>query len=216
MFIGHFATALAAKRLTPGLSLGATFLACQLLDLVWPALVLVGVETVSVDPAATAFTPLDFEHYPWSHSLVAALAWSALASLVALALRRTRREALVVGALVAGHWLLDFFSHRPDLPLAPGGDKVGLGLWHSVPATLAVEVAMFAAGLWIYVRSGGPPRRVAGWALFAFLAAIYLLNAFGPTPPIDTAPAALAGPALALWILVGWAWWADRAGASAR
>ena len=27
---------------------------------------------------------------------------------------------------------------------------VGLGLWYSVPATLAVEFALFGAGVWIY------------------------------------------------------------------
>jgi hypothetical protein len=37
MFIGHFAAALAAKRVAPATSLGTLFAAAQLLDLVWPA-----------------------------------------------------------------------------------------------------------------------------------------------------------------------------------
>jgi len=73
MFIGHFAVALAAKKVEPKGSLGVYFLACQLMDLLWPVLVLLGIEVVRVDLLATQVTPFDFVHYPYSHSLVASL-----------------------------------------------------------------------------------------------------------------------------------------------
>jgi hypothetical protein len=75
LFLGHFATAYAAKRLAPRASLGALFAAAELPDLVWPVLVAAGVERATIAPGDTAFTPLRFDYYPFSHSLatVAAL-----------------------------------------------------------------------------------------------------------------------------------------------
>ncbi len=162
MFIGHFAVGFAAKSLAPRTSLGTLFAASQLLDLVWPILVLLGVEKVRVDPGNTAFTPLDFVNYPWSHSLLMALVWAAGFALVYRARTGFARGAWVVGALVLSHWALDFVSHRPDLPLAPGASRVGLGLWNSVPATVIAETALFAVGvtsallLGFFLLSAGP------------------------------------------------------------
>jgi hypothetical protein len=214
MFIGHFALGLAAKPAAPKVSLGALFLACQLLDLVWPVLVLTGIERVSVKPGMTAFTPLDFEYYPWSHSLVAAVILACLAAVVAFAWRRAWRSGLVLGGLVLSHWVLDWISHRPDLPLVPGGStRVGVGLWDTVAGTMVVELGLFGLGLGLYLRSRGPrtkAARVGFVALIGFLMLVYLANAFGPTPPPTTPGAAIAGPALAMWILVLWAALVDR------
>ncbi len=210
MFLGHFAVGLAAKRLAPGTSLGTLFAAAQLLDLVWPVLVLAGVEEVRVEPGNTAFTPLDFVHYPWTHSLLMAAVW---AIAFGLAYRwRTGRTgaAVVVGLLVASHWVLDFATHRPDLPLAPGATRVGLGLWNSIPATLVVESAMYLLGAYLYVTATRPRNRtgrLALGALLLFLAAIYVASVTGPPPPGAT-PIAIAG--LLLWLLIPWAAWVDR------
>ena len=143
MFIGHHAAAFAAKGVAPRISLGTLFAATMWLDLVWPVLLLTGAEHVRIDPGNTAFTPLDFVSYPITHSLVAVLGWGLAAVILYRIVRRPWREALVVGAGVVSHWLLDFLTHRPDLPLWPGGPKVGLGLWNSVPATIGVEVLLF-------------------------------------------------------------------------
>ncbi len=214
MFIGHFALGFAAKRAAPELGLGAAFAAAQLLDLVWPVLVLAGVERVAVAPGNTAVTPLAFEHYPWSHSLVAALVWAAAFAVLLLARGRGRRAALVGGALVASHFLLDFVSHRPDLPLAPwASPKVGLGLWGSVPGTVVVELGLFGAGVLLYARATRPANGKGRWGLaglLAFLLAIHAANLFGPPPPVGAPPALIAGPALAMWLLVAWGAWVDR------
>jgi len=214
MFVGHFAVGLAAKKVAPRISLGTTFIACQLLDLIWPVLVLADVELVRVDYAATAFTPLAFESYPWSHSLGMTLVWAALAFLLLKVLGRSRLEAGVVGGIVLSHWVLDFVTHRPDMPLWFGDSKLGLGLWNSVPATLVVELALFGAGVWLYLRTAreasAKKTRWSFWALMAFLTLVYFANAFGPKPPLNTAPGVIAGPALALWLVVAWAYWADR------
>ena len=74
MFIGHFAAGFAATRAVPRVSLGVLLAAAQLADIVWPVLVLAGVEQVRIAPGATAYTPLEFVSYPWSHSLLLLLA----------------------------------------------------------------------------------------------------------------------------------------------
>jgi hypothetical protein len=75
VFIGHYAVALAAKPAAPHTSLGTLVAAAAFLDLLWPVLVLVGVETVTVDPGNTVFTPLNFVSYPYSHSLSLSIVW---------------------------------------------------------------------------------------------------------------------------------------------
>jgi len=205
MFIGHAALALAARPLAPRGNLGVALAATFWLDLVWPILLLVGIERVEIDPGNTVFTPLDFVHYPWTHSLTAALAWSALFALACWKLGR--RAALVMGVLVFSHWALDALSHRPDLPLWPGSHAmIGLGLWNSVAGTLLVESALFAAGIVVYLRNS-VKAALAFWLLIGFFMLAYLGAAFGPPPP---SPTAVAASALALWLLPVWGWWIER------
>ena len=188
MFLGHFALGLGAKRWVPTVSLGALFLACQWADLLWPTLVMSGVESFAIRPGITAVTPLDFEHYPYSHSLLALLVWGLLLGLLYRALTRApRRSAAVLAALVVSHWVLDVIVHRPDLPLMPAiGPRIGLGLWNSLPATLALEFALFAAGLVLYLKSTVARDRIGSLglaALLVFLAGVELANLFAPAPP---------------------------------
>lgn len=196
MFIGHHAVAFGFKHKSP-LPLAVLMFAAMFLDLLWPLLCLAGVEHFRIDPGNTAFTPLDFYDYPISHSLATTLVWSLLAALL------WRRA--IVGFAVLSHWILDFVTHRPDLPLWPGGPKAGLGLWHSVPATVIVESALFALGIYLFLRH----RRgsFAFWSLVAFLAIIYIANILSPPPPSE---AAVTYAALAAWLFVPWAWWIDR------
>lgn len=216
MFVGHAAVALAARPLLPRRSLGLLFAATFWIDLVWPVLLLLGVETVRVNPGDTAFTPLEFVNYPWTHSLLAAALWGTLFGFVATrkgarTQSGTVRDALLLGALVVSHWLLDFATHRPDLPLLPGGEtKLGLGLWSSVPATLAVEGAMFAVGIALYVRYSRARDRVGSialWSLLLLMAAIWISGPFAPPPP---GAQAIAVVGLLTWLLPFWAGWADR------
>jgi hypothetical protein len=214
MFVGHFGAALLAKKATPRLSLGTLFVACQWLDLVWPVLVLAGVEHVRVEPGVAKFNPFAFDDYPWSHSLGMTVVWALAAGGVALLWKRTMTEAVVLGGLVMSHWVLDYVTHVPDLPLWFGhGPKVGLGLWQSVWATIAVELAIFGSGIFAFARTTTaktPRSRWRFWCLIFFLTLVYLASAFGPQPSADTPAAAIAGPALFMWLLVFWAWWADR------
>jgi hypothetical protein len=212
MFLGHFAVALAAKKAAPAISLGTLFVAAQLADLVWPVLVIAGVEQVEVRPGITAVTPLDFVHYPYSHSLVALLGWGAALGVGYYALRRgSPRAAVLLAAVVVSHWVLDFVVHGPDLPLAFGASpKLGLGIWDSLGASLAIELGLFAAAVAIYVGVTRAKDRVGRFALIGlvtFLALVYLASVFGPPPP---SARAVVWTAMSMWLLVVWGYWVDR------
>lgn len=210
MFIGHFAISFAAKHVAPTVSLGTLFLAAQLADLLWPNFVLAGLESFTVSPGATAVTPLDFISYPYSHSLLALALWGGLAALLYRAAGGTTTAAMVVGAVVLSHWFLDVVAHRPDVPLAFGDTRLGLGLWNSVPGTIAVEGLTFLAAVVVYARTTRPRNRIGRIGLSALaglLVVIYAANIFGPPPP---GVAVVAWSAQAMWLLVAWAYWIDR------
>jgi hypothetical protein len=211
MFLGHYAVGFGSKRAAPKTSLGTLILAAQFLDLLWPILVLTGVEHLRIDPGNTAVTPADFYDYPISHSLLTVLAWGAAFGLLYAAIQKYRRGGWVVAIAVVSHWVLDVLSHRPDMPLAPGlSTYVGFGLWYSVPATIAVETVLFAAGVYLYTRATiakDKTGRYAFWSLVAFLAVIYALNLASPPPPSDRA---VAWGALLAWLFVPWGYWIDR------
>jgi hypothetical protein len=212
MFIGHFAVGFGAKRAVPAVSLGSLFLACQLADLLWPNFVLLGLEKVEIDPGNTAVTPLNFVSYPYSHSLVALLGWGlAFAILYRIVRRGTWAAGLTLAAAVFSHWVLDVASHRPDMPVTlHGPERLGLGLWNSVPATVAVELVLLALGVALYCRATETRDRtgsIALWSLVGFLLIINLANLLGPPPPSATA---VAWTAQAVWLLVAWGYWIDR------
>jgi LexA-binding, inner membrane-associated putative hydrolase len=212
VFIGHFAVAFAAKKVAPKASLGTLIFAAAFLDAVWPVLVLLGVERFRIVPGFTAVNPFDFVHYPWSHSLLMTAVWSLLFALVYLGVKGDRAGALWVGIAVASHWVLDFVTHRPDLPLYPGGgERLGLDLWRSWPATFAVEGLMFAAAVALYTKTTSARDRtgaIAWWALVALLLLLYIPGPFSPPPPSESA-VAVTGIA-ALLIFVPWGYWVDR------
>lgn len=208
MFLGHVAVALAGKRVAPRVSLGTWVASVLLVDLVWPLFLLAGLEHVRIAPGITAFTPLDFHDYPITHSLAGGALWALLLAGLSRSFYRDPRALALIGAGVLSHWVLDAVAHRPDLPVLPGGPLVGLGLWQSVPATLALELAMFGAGIYLYTSTVRP--RLSFWLLMAALLLAYLGAAFGPPPPdVRT----LAWSAIAAWVFVAWAWWADRGNA---
>ncbi len=209
MFIGHFALGYAVKRRAPGLSLAALFGAAQLADLIWPVLVGLGVEQVRIDPGNTASTPLDFVSYPYSHSLAALILWGFLFGALCQRFVPGRRVLLLVAGLVVSHWFFDVLVHRPDVPLYPGGPKLGLGLWNLPNTEKAVEIGMYAIGVTLYARATRARDWIgeaAFWTLAVFLLAGFM--AASAPPPSVTAlwMTAIAGAA----VILAWSWWADR------
>lgn len=210
MFIGHNALAFGMKRVAPEVSLGVGFLAVQLPDLLWPVLLLLGVEKVEPVVGETPFLNLDFVSYPYSHSLLGMVVLGLLLAVVwYLACgARTVRGFLVVFGLVVSHWVLDWVTHRPDLPLSFSGGEYGLGMWFSPVLTMVLELGLFFGLLSVYLRSTRAVGRSWGlWCLVGLLVLIYLANAFSPPPPSWQA---VAWAGLLSWLFPVWAWLVDR------
>jgi len=211
MFIGHFGVGLAAKSKARPASLGTLLLASQFIDLLWPSLLLLGLERVEIVPGATKLTPLEFVSYPISHSLLTVVGWSILFGVVFYVVKRMVVPAVICGALVASHWVLDALTHKPDLPLVPGGaQRIGLGLWNHPALEITLEVLVFSAGVFLYLRATKARDRVGTigfWSLVGFLLVAHFGNMFGPPPP---SVGAIAWSAQAMWLLVAWGYWVDR------
>jgi len=212
MFIGHFAMGFGAKKFAPHVSLGILFLACQLADILWPNLVILGIETLRILPGATVMTPLDFSSYPYSHSLMALSAWSVCFAAIYIGLSRPGlKVAIVIAALVLSHWVLDVLTHRPDMPIALGDSaRIGLGLWNYPGIAIPFELLLFGVGVWIYYRHTKPRNRkgsIGFWLLVLFLLISYAAAIFGPPPP---SPVAVAWSAQAMWLIIVWGFWVDR------
>jgi membrane-bound metal-dependent hydrolase YbcI (DUF457 family) len=211
MFVGHLALGLAAKRAAPGVNLAWLLASVAALDLVWPIFVLAGIERVRIVPGATAFTPLAFDSYPWTHSLVTSVLWGAV--LVGLARRFDvpRSCSLLLVGLVVSHWVLDVVSHAQDMPLWPGpSPRLGLGLWNSIPATLLVEGSLWVAGIVGYLRGRQLAGRRARFAFWSLVVVTTVLWAAGPWSPPPPSVEALGWFALIGWTVIPWAAIADR------
>lgn len=210
MFVGHLAVALGAKKLEPAIPLGVAVAAAFGLDLIWPPLLLAGLEVVRVSPNETAFTHLAFESYPWSHSLLMVGVWSVLVATAAKRFLGSWRSGAIVGALVGSHWVLDLVTHQPDLPLWPAGPVVGLGLWNSIPATIAVEGMMLGIGLLLYLKATSARDRIGSLGLYSLVGLCSIIWVTQPWAPVPPDAGAVAWGALILWLLPPWSHWAEK------
>jgi membrane-bound metal-dependent hydrolase YbcI (DUF457 family) len=215
MFIGHYALGLAAKRAAPRASLGTLFVAPTLADLLWPIFLLLGWEHSHVVPGPNPFLTLWLDDIPYSHSLFALIVWGALFGFLYWRGHSRssgdKRAALVIGLLVVSHWVLDFITHRPDMPLYPGGPAFGLGLWNSPTATVIVESVMLLLGVAMYTRvtrARDGIGRWGFWSLIALLALSYVVSML--TPPPTSQSALAVGGIIVGWVFVLFGWWVDR------
>ena len=211
MVIGHYAVALGAKRWAPATSLGTLIAAGAFLDLLWPVLVLLGIEVVAITPGATPVTPLTFVYYPYSHSLLMSVIWGVLFGALYFIARRYPAGAIALGLLVVSHWVLDAIVHVPDLPLTLDDNiKIGFGLWNSLPLSVAVELGLFIAGVWSYITATKHRDAIGLWGfggMIAFMLLIYAGATFGPPPPDVNA---IAWSDIGQWLIVALAAWIDR------
>jgi membrane-bound metal-dependent hydrolase YbcI (DUF457 family) len=181
MLVGHFAVGLLAKRAAPRASLGTLMFAAMLPDLLFFVFLMAGIEQAQV-----ARGGLIAQNITLSHSLLTGAIWGALLAAAYFFWRRYRPGAWAIFAGVLSHWLLDFVSHKPDMPLAPGVRQYfGLGLWNSVPATLVVEGGLWVVAVILYARAARPKNRVgifAFWSMVVLLTLAWINNIAGPPP----------------------------------
>ncbi len=212
MFIGHFGVGLAAKKVVTKPSLGTLFLASQFIDLLWPFFLIFGIERVKIDPGNTAFTPFDFTFYPYSHSLIAVLIWVLIFSTIYFLIKKDLKTSTWLGVLVLSHWILDFITHRPDLPILIGKNSpmVGLGIWNSIITTIVIEGGIFILGVYLFINITKAKNKTGSyslWSLIIFLILIYIMNLFGPTPEsVD----AIGYVGLSQWLIILWGYWISK------
>jgi membrane-bound metal-dependent hydrolase YbcI (DUF457 family) len=202
MIVGHYSVAFAARRAAPTVPLWHLFIAVQLIDIFFSAFVLLGVEGLRIVPGITRSNALDLYYMPYTHSLVAAVAWSLAAGGLYAAWRGRKAAAgagLVIGAAVFSHWLLDYPVHRPDLPLYDNARKVGLGLWNVPVAAFLLEAVLLIGSMLLYDRrpvSGVRPRRRA---LVIFGAVLFLVIVWSYAGPDASSPAVAVASGLVLY-----------------
>ncbi len=210
MFIGHFGLGLAGKKYMPEVSLGVLFLSVQLVDLLWPFFLLMGLEEVRIEPGYTAAIPLNMVNYPITHSLLGGLLWSIAFGGIYYFITKSKKIGLFLAGGVISHWFLDLLMHKPDLAIYPGGVKYGFGLWDSVPLTIAIEFLIFTGGIYIYLKATEANDKVGVWSfwgLMTLLSVGWLGSIFGPLPDsVDT----LVYSALTVWLLILWGFWIDK------
>src|SRR5579859_3730028 len=190
MFMGHYGASFAVKSADKGIPLWLLFLAVQFLDVLWGLFVLAGIEKLRIVPGITSSLPLDLYYMPYTHSLIAAIAWSGVAAvafrlMTRRALTKSLAPAIWVGVAVFSHWILDLIVHRPDLPLYDDAYKVGFGLWNYPLPALLLETAFLFAGLWLYLRSTQGTTFGARYGMILFCVVIlgtHVVAFFGPPP----------------------------------
>ena len=198
MFIGHWAPALAAAASTKKApKLGTLFVAAQLVDWAFFTLALVGIEKMRVDPGASEMVPFDLYHMPITHSLLGTAGFAAIFGLIVLLLSRNATGAVIASLVVLSHWFVDWLVHVPDLTMAGGDHKLGLGLWNHPAIAITLELGITALAFWWYVRSTKGPL-VPPIVLAVVLLVFQLYNWFGPQPEV-------AGPQLYITALVSYA-----------
>src|SRR6267143_2440636 len=200
MFVGHYSVAFAAKSEKNKIPLWVLFIAVQFLDFIWATLELLGIEKLRVIKGFTAGSMLDSYFHPYSHSLPSALIWSAIAAVVYKAIWRAKASnsaAVVVGLAVFSHWLLDFIAHPRDLPLYDNTMKVGLGMWNYRDPEFALEIALLAGGIILYLARNvmSAIRKKAIVVFGMFLVIIQIGDTYVPRTPL-TAKATAMG----VWI----------------
>lgn len=219
MFVGHYGIALAAKGLQPDRSLGGLFVATQLLDITYAALLLTQIERVGIDPGGSGPAGVEMEFVPLSHGLVGATALAAL-TYAAIARRSPRRgrhrgAAALFGAVVLSHWILDAVTHD-DLPVLDHRLEIGLGL--PVVAAVLLETALLTAGLMLYLRGTQARNRLGRFGIPALVFGLAAFNVYVTTAAPPASPALLAASNLAAYAVIATAaGWLDRQrGANAR
>ena len=208
MFIGHFAPALIAAARPKAAGLGTLFVAAQLVDIGFAALLIPGVEAMRIVPGITAMNPMDLHHMPYTHSLLGALIWAKIFGVLVWFATKRKEAAIGAALVVVSHWFIDLIVHIPDLTLYGMPPKLGLGLWNHPLIAMPLEILLIGGAFLYYMRRTEAPggnRRL--WVLAALLAFAQAVDWFGPKEPAYS----LAIPATMLFayaLLAGTAAWA--------
>jgi hypothetical protein len=104
---------------------------------------------------------------------------------------------LIVGAAVFSHWILDFIAHPRDLPIYDNRWKVGFGLWNYRDPEFALEIALLAGGIMLYMARNvlSAARKTAVIAFGVALVVVQIGDTFVPRTPLSD-----KATAMGVWI----------------
>lgn len=208
MFIGHFAPALIAAARPKAAGLGTLFVAAQLVDIGFAALLVPGVEAMRIVPGITAMNPMDLHHMPYTHSLLGTLIWAKIFGVLVWFATKRKEAAIGAALVVLSHWFIDLVVHIPDLTLYGMPPKLGLGLWNHPLIAMPLEILLIGGAFLYYLRrTEAPTGNMRLWILAGLLAFAQAVDWFGPKEPVYS----LAIPATMLFaytLLAGTAAWA--------
>lgn len=208
MFVGHYSAAFVAAAHPKAPRLGTLFVAAQLIDFGFFGLLLTGAEKMRLTPGITTMNNMDLYDMPWTHSLLGATGWALGFGVIVWLWLRSREAGFITGLVVLSHWLLDLFVHRPDLTLAGGSPKFGLGLWNYPVIEMPLEIGLLFASAWLFARATKGKAWPLG-VLLAVLLGLQAFNWFAPQPTEVDASQSILG-LFAYSLAAVFAWWVAR------
>lgn len=196
MLVGHYAAGCVLKSVERKISLGALFIAVQLIDIIWAVFLLFGIERMEIDRASIGLNALKGTSLAYSHTLVLSLILALLTFVIISLLPENRfglygkKVGAVMSIAVLSHFILDLIVHNNDLPVF-GADsyKLGFGLWNLPVLNYSIEAVLVLIGVWIYLRKtkGEGFTGKYGMAIFGVLMILYNFSSLGtPTLPNTT------------------------------
>jgi hypothetical protein len=208
MFIGHYSAAFVGAAQPKAPNLGTLFVAAQLVDFGFFAFTLVGVEHMRITPGFTAMNGMDLYDMPYTHSLAGSLIWALGFAAIIWLVSRHIGAALVGGAVVMSHWVLDVLVHSKDMTVLDTPPAFGFGLWNYPAIEMPLEIIMCFGAMAYYLARARVPR--SSWSviiLVLFLMAVQAFNWFAPPPtafepsiPISGLIAFSVAAVLAFWV----------------
>jgi hypothetical protein len=192
MFVGHYSVAFACRTERNKIPLWVLFVAVQFLDYIWATLVLLGIEKLRVIKGFTEGSMLDSYFHPYSHSLITAVIWSVVAAFVYRTIcsrhgcHYSKSAPSIIGLAVFSHWILDLIAHPRDLAIYDNTWKVGFGLWNYRDPEFALEIALLAGGIVLYLARNAMPaiRKGAVIAFGLVLVIVQIGDTYVPRTPL--------------------------------
>jgi hypothetical protein len=176
--INHAATALIINKKWPGVPILPILLSVQLVEFLWVAFNLLGIETTTTEPQVRALNDIHLAYMPYSHSIAATVLLAFAVWVVVSKLLNKPTWGLALAVAVSSHIVLDLATHVHDIALAPGieSPKFGSGLYGVPLLALVVETIY---GIWCWWVFRGSKALLATIVVFNLAA----LSFYSPAIP---------------------------------
>lgn len=178
--INHAATALLINKKWPGVPMIPVLLSVQLVEFLWVAFNLLGLEVTTTEPQVRALNDIHLAYMPYSHSIASTVVLAFTVWVVVAKFLKQPTWGLALAVAVSSHIVLDLATHVHDIALAPGieSPKFGSGLYGVPSLALVVETIY---GVWCWWVFRGSKSLLAVIVVFN-LGALSFYSPFIPGP----------------------------------